>query len=448
MKLASFIRDILTIARVLTSKEGLQGLLGISLYRNAIYLVMSFGVTALLGFIFWMLAARFYEAEYVGLASAAISAIGLLGLLSTLGFDYGLIRFLPASGEKSATMVNTCLTISGLVSIILALIFLAGLAIWSPALLLLRQNPVFFCVFIALSAASTLTLLLNNTFVAERRSGFTLAQSLNINLLRVALVIPLAAFYPALGIFAAWGIAFIVAVVVSIFLFLPHAQVGYRPFFAVRREVINEMLHFSSANYAAILLWGAPGFVLPLMVVNLLGAEPNAYFYIAWSISAVLFGIPLAISLSLFAEGSYDERQLSRDTRRSLKLIALFLIPLILILFFAGDKILLLFGQAYSENATTLLQVLAASALPLSINYIYFSRKRVEKKMKSVVILAVFIAMVTLGLGYFLLPRMGILGVGVAWLSSQGVASLIIGHKVWRWVTFSALIEASDIEQP
>ena len=168
------------------------------------------------------------------------------------------------------------------------------------------------------------------------------------------------------------------------------------------------------------------------MVINLLGAEPNAYFYIAWTISSILFGTPLAISLSLFAEGSHDERQLNQDTMRSLKLTTLLLIPIVLILFFAGDKVLLLFGQAYSENAAGLLRVLAVSALPLSLNYIYFSRKRVEMKMKSVIILAAFIAMATLVLSYFLLPRMGILGVGVAWLSSQGIVALIVFYRLGK----------------
>ena len=78
--LKSTFLGVFGIAR--SPKEGIQSIYGISLYRNALYLMVSFGVTALLGFTFWMLATRFYEAEYVGLASATISAIGLLGLLS------------------------------------------------------------------------------------------------------------------------------------------------------------------------------------------------------------------------------------------------------------------------------------------------------------------------------------------------------------------------------
>lgn len=87
------------------------------------------------GFFFWVIAARLYPVEGIGLASAAISAMGLLALLSTLGLDYGLIRFLPNASEKAKDMINSCFTLGGLVSIILALAFLAGLNIWSPVLI-------------------------------------------------------------------------------------------------------------------------------------------------------------------------------------------------------------------------------------------------------------------------------------------------------------------------
>ncbi|MGB2852963.1 MAG: MATE family efflux transporter, partial [Dehalococcoidia bacterium] len=167
-------------------------------------------------------------------------------------------------------------------------------------------------------------------------------------------------------------------------------------------------------------------FILPLMVVNLIGAEANAYFYIAWAIATVLFSVPLSTSFSLFAEGSYDEEILGKNTRRSLVFTFAIVIPAMLLIILIGDKLLLLFAPAYAENATSLLRVLAVSALPLSLNQIYFGAKRVEMKMKSVIVLTAFIAIATLALSSVLLPRMGILGVGVAWLSSQGTVALAI----------------------
>jgi O-antigen/teichoic acid export membrane protein len=309
---------------------------------------------------------------------------------------------------------------------VLALIFLGGINLWSPALLFIKQNPIYFTVFLLFVLASTVSGLTWETFIAERRAGFVLAGGLIFNLLRLPLVILLAAFFHSFGIFASLTIAVGVALLLSVFFFLPRAQPGYRPFFAVNKKVLNETLHFSFANYLAILFWTAPGLVLPIMVVNLLGAELNAYFYIAWAIGGVLSVIPIAASTSLFAEGSYEQERLGINIWRSLKMILLLLFPAVVLVLAFADKLLLLFGTAYSENATTLVRILAIGSLPLAVNIVYLAIKRVEKKLKVIVSLTAFVAVVTLGLTYLLLPHMGINGAGIAWLTSQLVIALVI----------------------
>lgn len=410
----------------LTPRERLRQRLRIPLYRNALFLIINSTLTGVVGLVFWILAARFYLTDDVGLASATISAMMLLAMLSIVGLDYGIIRFLPGSGKDTNAMINSCLTISGLASIIIALIFIAGLGFWSPALLFLRQDPIFLGAFVIFTLSYTLYVLLAQTFVANRRAGFTFAQGIIFNLLRLPLVILLAALFAAFGIFASWGISAMVAIGISAFLLLSRVQAGYRPFPTIRIKVVNQMVRFSFANYIAALLWSAPNFILPMMVVNLVSAEANAYFYVAWAISHVLSTIPLSTSLSLFAEGSYQEERLGQDARRGLKLTFSLVIPAILLIFLIGDKILLLFGAAYAENATPLLRILALSLIPLSLNAIYFGIKRVEMKMKSVIGLTAFIVVVTLVMSWILLSQMGIFGVGLSWLLSQGLVALAI----------------------
>ncbi len=417
------------IAKVMTFNERVQRLLGVSLYRNSIYLILNSGILGLTGFFFWVLAARLYPAEDVGLASAAISAMALLTLLSVLGLDYGLIRFLPGSGKKANKIINSCLTVGGITSMALSLIFLAGLHIWSPALIFIRENPIFLIVFLVFTVVSTVVTFVPQTFIAMRRAGFVLAQGLVFSLLRFIPLIFLASLFHTFGIFASWGIALSIALVIAILLFLPRIQPDYRPLPTVSRRAINDMMHFSLANYGANLFWMIPSLVLPLMVVNLLGAKSNAYFYIGWAIANIVYMIPLTVSLSLFAEGSHDEQKLARNATGSLKLVLLLIVPAIIALFLAGDKILLIFGTAYSENATRLLWVLAVSALPVSVNYIYSSIKRVEKRMKSVIGLSAFTAVTTLTLTFVLLPRMGILGAGVSYLVAQAIPAS--GISLW-----------------
>ena len=414
------------VVATLTFGERLRQRVRTPLYRNALYLIITSALSGVTGLVFWLLAARFYDAEDVGLASAAISAMMLLTLFGRLGLSYALIRFLPNAGKDSNVLINSCLTIGGLASIIIASIFIAGLSLWSPALLFLRENLVFFGSFIVFTAGSSLFMLVSATFIAKRTAGFTLLQASFFNLIRLALIVLLGSFFAVFGIFAAWGLGWIVAVIIGMLLFLPRVQAGYRPLPVIKWKLIGKMVRFSLANYVTALLWFAPTSILPIMVVNLVGAEPGAYFFIAWSICLILSAIPVSISLSLFAEGSHNDEGLGRNIRRSLKFTFLIVIPAMLLVVLIADRLLLIFGPSYADNATNLLRLLAISALPLSLNQIYFGVKRVEMKMKSVIYLSAFIGIITLALSWVLLPQMGIVGAGVAWLSSQGAAALVI----------------------
>lgn len=408
----------------------------IPLYSNAFYLMLNSVVVSLLGFVFWIIVARSYTAADVGLAAAIIAAMWLLANLSSLGLGFGLIRFLPAAKDKATTMINSSLTIVGLVSLVTSLIFLAGLSFWSPALIAIRQHYIFLVSFVLFTIAFTLFNLLNQVFIAKRTAKFTFIQGVISSTLKIPIPIIFVAFFGAFGIFASTGIAIFVAVLVAMLWFLRRVQKGYIPIPTIRKQIINDIAHYSLGNYFANLLWLAPSLLFPLMVVNILGAEMNAYFYIAWAIAVVLFMIPLSISLSLFAEGSYERSLLRANTMKSIKLCLVILLPAILLIFAIGDKLLLLFGQSYAESATTLLWLLALSALPLTINYIFLSIKRVQDDIRSTIIISAATTVITLGLSYFLMGRFGILGVGIGWTVGQTIVAIVVGSmfsvKLWR----------------
>jgi O-antigen/teichoic acid export membrane protein len=428
-----FIKDTITdAAKTLISKNALKSLYAVSLYRNAIYLMINSAAMALSGFFFWIVAARLYPVEAVGLASAAVGAAGFIALFSTLGLDQGIIRFLPRAGDKARDMINSIFSLVGVISLVLAVVFLSGLNIWSPALLTIRESPIFIALFVLFTVAALLQNFTTQVFIAKRRAGFATIQGLIFSLLRFVPLFILGTYYKTFGIFASMAIAAFIAVILSTLVFLPHVEIGYMPRPVIKKELIKEMVGYSFSNYVAGILWLLPQTVLPLVVVNLLGTEQNAYYYIGWSVASILFAIPAAVSFSLFAEGSHHEDKLGIEILRALKLLSAILLPSIIILTIFDTKILELFGTAYSENGTKLFWFLTLSAIPLSINYIYYGIKRVEKKMKAVIILSAFVACVIIGLSYLLLPRIGIMGVGIAWLAGQSAAAVFVVYSLLK----------------
>jgi O-antigen/teichoic acid export membrane protein len=168
--------------------------------------------------------------------------------------------------------------------------------------------------------------------------------------------------------------------------------------------------------------------LVPLLVVNVLGAEANAYFYIAWMIANLLFSIPASMSYILFSEGSANNGAMKANIALNYKACFALLIPGITVVFLLGQWILGIFGAAYAENSVQLLRVLALSVLPLIVVDTQTAIYRVTKRMGRLIIVWGTIAAVTLAGGYMLMPVYGILGIGYAWLG----ANLVVLPFVWR----------------
>src|SRR5882757_2751857 len=84
-----------------------------SLFRNAALLMTSTAIVSVLGFGFWLFVAHLYTPSQIGIASALISITTLLSNLSLLGFNAGLIRFLPKAQDQSR-YINAVMIIVGL----------------------------------------------------------------------------------------------------------------------------------------------------------------------------------------------------------------------------------------------------------------------------------------------------------------------------------------------
>ncbi len=399
---------------------------GSSLYANSVFLILNSAAGAALGFVFWVLAARLYPADAVGSASAVISVVGLLAFIATLGFGTGLIRFLSLPGTNKAALINSCLTLSGLVALAGALVFLARVSVWSPAVQFVRSDLRFALTFVIFVISTTLVNLLNDTYLAFGRAEYTFTQGLALGLLKVALIAAFVVAVSIYGIIAAVAIATAILALAGMVFFLPRLQPGYRPAPGISRHFTGEIFHFSVANYVGQGLASLPGWLLPVIVLSRLSSQENAHFFIAWSIAAILFSVPNAIANSLFAECSRDSSRLARDLRRSLVMSVVLGAAAAIIFAAGGNWILLAFGRQYSSGGLNLLWLLVPSILPLSVTSLYLAVAKIRKKVGYIIAANGAIAAGTLVPGYILLPRLGILAPGLAWLVSQTIVALVV----------------------
>ena len=391
------------------------------LYQNSFYLILTMVLGAVLGFIFWIVAAQLYTQEEVGINTALISAVSLLAIISYLGLDQSIIRFFP---DKNKFNIMTTSSVVILISTILfGIIFVLGIDLWAPDLALVKNNLLAF--FMAL-IAFTLSGITGNAFIALRKSKYYFYQNLLMNLRVLLIFIP---FFGSLGIFLSFGISVLIAIIFSYILIFKIIK----PETTEKVQIIDwdflwDSFHFSAGNYFFMLFGSIPVFILPIIVLNVLGSGQTAYYYITYTIASFLFMLSSAFSTSLFVEGSHGE-SLRENTKKSLIAIFSLLIPLAGLIFIFGKYILGLFGSDY-VNGLDLLRVMIISSFLYSICQVYYSIGKVRNKIKDLILVSLVISILLIGSSYFLMDIFGIVGIGYAWVISYLAGSILVILKI------------------
>ena len=404
------------------------------LFKNSYFLIATTVIGSILGFIFWVLAARFYTPHDVGLATAVISAANLLVEFSLLGFNFGITRFLPNEKNKQG-MINSCLTITSLFSIVLTIIFILGISMWSPALAFVYENMLFLLFFGIFVFSAALIRLHQTTFVALQSAELSFILNITLSLLKLIFVLLLVAF-GVFSIILSWVIAACIALIVSTFLLIPMRVHSYLPIPTIKKKMLKDMFPISFGNYIAENVAVIPNSILPLMIINVLTPEMNAYFFMALAISNILIMVPVAVNNSLFVEGSYAPDKFRNNVIKALKFTFLLIIPMVFGIFIFGDKLMLLFGKTYSENAFYVLCILVLSIVPFTINKLYMTIKNVQLNVKPIIYLNVLISILTVVISYLLMVKIGLVGVAIGYTLAQGIGAVVVlaAVKMEGWV--------------
>jgi O-antigen/teichoic acid export membrane protein len=404
------------------------------LFKNSYFLIATTVIGSILGFIFWVLAARFYTPHDVGLATAVISAANLLVEFSLLGFNFGITRFLPNEKNKQG-MINSCLTITSLFSIVLTVIFILGISMWSPALAFVYENMLFLLFFGIFVVTAALIRLQQTTFVALQSAELSFILNITSSLLKLIFLLLLVAF-GVFSIILSWVIAACIALIVSTFLLIPMRVHSYLPIPTIKKKMLKDMFPISFGNYIAENVAIIPNSILPLMIINVLTPEMNAYFFMALAISNILIMVPVAVNNSLFVEGSYAPDKFRNNVIKALKFTFLLIIPMVFGIFIFGDKLMLLFGKTYSENAFYVLCILVLSIVPFTINKLYMTIKNVQLNVKPIIYLNVLISILTVVISYLLMVKIGLVGVAIGYTLAQGIGAVVVlaAVKMEGWV--------------
>jgi O-antigen/teichoic acid export membrane protein len=164
--------------------------------------------------------------------------------------------------------------------------------------------------------------------------------------------------------------------------------------------------------------------LLPILVVVRLGAGSNAYFYITWMIGSVFFMVSPAISSALFAESVRTGTSLRSAVVKAFRVTSFLLLPAMLVMIAGGKLILGIFGHAYVSAGYGLLILLAISAMPDAVSNIAVAACRATGRLVYSAAINLGLLVVTATAAWFLMPRLGLFGIGIGWLCAQLLGAL------------------------
>lgn len=393
-----------------------------SFIKNSLYLIATYISSLVLGFFFWLMAARYYTPDDVGTISALLSGMLLIAMISSLGFQTALVYYLPRDRGNAGRILNSCIIASIAASFLFSSVFIYGLDIWARPLKPVLGGFMLAALFTLITTASTVSALVSAAFIAGRRSSLHMTKETLFSFLKI-LPLPLLMGFGAVGIFLAWGIGIMLAVILG-FVLLSFVWKGYFPVPAYD-PIIKSMAGYSIGNYLAGIFNSIPRYVLPVMIVNMINAESTGFFFIAMTVAGLLHGIPQSISSSLLAESS-ESGGLWDKVGSAIRFNFILLFPGVLLFILFGKFVLNLFNPSYAQNAFNTLIILAIASIPMSVITIFTAVRNAEKRVRSVVKINASIAIFTLALAVPLMKSYGIEGAAAAFLATNTIAAIVV----------------------
>lgn len=399
-----------------------------ALLGNAASLVGSTGLTSILGFVYWWLAARQFSPAAVGFASAAISAMTLLGTFGVMGLGTLLVGELPRQSDQRTPLVSTALVFVGGIGLGLGCIFALTAAFFSASLQSLGANVQNVLIFASGVSLAAVTLVLDQALIGLLQGGLQLwrnALFASIKLLALFLVGVWLSNVTGLTVYVTW----IIGNAVSLLMLASVAFVkGVRP----GRKLLPQFgflrkLGFEAIKHHALnLTLQAPSLLLPLLVTVALSAAANAWFYISWNLSSVGNIIASALTLSLYAVSAAQPQMLARKLRLTLGLGLGMCILVNSVFLFGTQQVLGLFGHSYAEQAAWSLRILSIETFPFLIKTHYVAIRRIRGRVAPTALITIATGALEVGGSALGVHLAGLIGLSLGWLAAMCIETMFM----------------------
>lgn len=407
------------------------------LLRGTYSLMLNSLATALLGLVFWVLAARLRNSHQVGQDSALIAAMMTLSSIFQLNLANTLTRFLPRAGSRTRRWVLGAYAIAVLATAAGALAFVLLVPQASAGLRFLGRDRGLALAFVGACALWSVFGLQDAVMTALRRAPWVPLENTIFGVLKVAFLPALVVLVFAHAVFVSWALPMILLLAPVNYLifrrFIP-AHVARHPEARPVSELLpsHRVRHFLVADYLGSVAQQAALALPTLLVIALIGSSANAYFYVPFMLVTSFDTLFFNPSVALVVEGAFDSASAAELVRRIVRRVGWLVLAGVVVMLLAAPLLLLPFGASYSAHGAATLRLLAlASVFRIAIS-LFAAVARIEGR--GAPILAVYAAVVALLVPLILLLHVpfGIEGVALAWLLANAIVALAVAPSLVR----------------
>jgi O-antigen/teichoic acid export membrane protein len=387
-------------------------------------------ITSLLGFAFWVAAARLYSAADVGTASAGISAMQFLATVGVLGLGtlvIGEVRHhARGSGLIAAAAIaaTTASMVAALLYVLVAPLIHAHLGPMGRGFI----GPV---LFVGGVGVTGLTIVIDQACIGLLHGGLQFWRNAVFASVKLVLLPVGALMHTPVGallVYGAWALGNVVSLVTF---FAQARRLGLRPSMRPHWNSLRVLRGAALSHHWLNLSSAGPRLILPVLVTSMLGPAQNAAFYAALLVVNFANIVPIHLSTALFslARGATDA--LARESRHTLRLSFIVAVVSALIFLPTSHLILRLMGTDYLA-ATSSMMVLGLTTLPLLIKVHYIAVCRVQDLLNRCAVVITLGGLLELVLAATGASLGGLVGVALGYLLALMVQAVLLWPTVAR----------------
>jgi O-antigen/teichoic acid export membrane protein len=391
----------------------------LSFFWNSATIAGGRSVAMLLGFFFWAVAAHAYAPEYLGLATAAVSAAMLCTQVAMLGVGSAVTIQLPDYKDRRRNLFDAAFSIVILAALTTAAVLLIVFAYASESLSRLSSDPLFVTLFVGTCVFSTALALVDFVSVAVRRGDQVLVRGIAVGAINLAVLGFLALSVgkrSPVPIFIPWFASTCAVIGIAMVQLWRSNRYCYHP--RLHGGIARSLIGVGLPNYALTVTERAAPLLLPVVATALFSPRDGAVWYVIWMMAWVVYQVPMSLGSALLAEAVDNPPDLRETVARGIRSTLYLGIPAAIGVSIVGPSFLRLLGPDYADNATAL-RVLVWGFLPLTFVQCYFALCRAGSRLVEGIVVGAISASLAVAVAATAGTQFDLTGMAAGWVATQ-----------------------------